>query len=183
MRHHSRFMRLIAVCAMLGSFFTSTLAATPVGAASSLSVVFDSDSYQGVPLYAFALELGQHTDAIVVRFRNTSRANTLYQTNVFLAAYTPDTDQPGSSPFGIAFSRTQTSPLWFRAKIDVIQLDNDCPPGALCSFTYLLLPPPSTGYYQLDWRVALLHPDGSFGGWLNTPDGSPTYEEYFINVV
>ncbi len=150
------------------------------GGGGGLSVQFDHDTYNGGSLTSFDLAPGQESGTIIAYFRNTSPSNTLYQNNIYLAAYNYNGDKPGPSSL--------CDPNWSHAisrnnhcDPTYITLDNACPPGALCSFTYKLLAPGNfSGTTRQNWRVLETHPDGSFAGWLNGPDGSIQTEFYDV---
>jgi hypothetical protein len=140
-----------------------------------LSVTFDHDSYDGGALNSIDLTPGATSNEIVAYFRNTSASNTLYQDNVFLAAYNPDGDRPGVSMLCNRDSSHSCTPL------TLITLDNRCDPGALCSFTYRVQAPGNfSGTSRQNWRVLLLHPNGTFDHWLNGPDGGVQTEYYDV---
>ncbi len=152
----------------------------PSSGGGGLSVKFDHDTYNGGSLTSFTLAPGATSGKIVAYFRNTSPSNTLYQNNIFLAAYNYNGDKAGPS----SLCDPDWTHAWSRGNScdpTYITLDNPCPPGALCSFTYELRAPNSfSGTTRQNWRVLETHPDGSFAGWLNGPDGSLQTEYYDV---
>lgn len=148
------------------------------GQAPTLSVAFDHDTYQGGAADNIALAPGQTSDPITVVFQNTSDTNTLYRSNVVLANFLPENDQPAQSSFCDPGSARACQPF------AMVSLGEDCKPHTPCSFTYRLHAPADfTGTVNVTWRVAVLNANGSFQHWINDANNQQTYEVYNVTAA